>query len=305
MAKGSKVSLTEDDTIQSASSSDEAPAPVQPTHRSKKDKKKRKELDSHEDNDLTVHLRNADMFAKYREKNPHIAFQKSQTTSNFTPDELSDSDEVWVFEVPNGIDPTALVGQTVKLGSRRSALKLNDADSYECVSEKYDEPKTVSLVCQKKNAQLAMKNTRPIGRVVLRQKLGASLEVPINLDESKVNVKVPMPTNLKVRHPIHGVNYEDSIALSETIKEKLAKAESASLHKPSRKNRGEKALAGDIETIKIEDASVAARETKKRKLTALDSDEEGVLTVSKKVKRESEIKIEDATDADLDWIKQI
>lgn len=305
MAKESKVSITKHDTIRSASSSDEAPAPVQSTHRSKKDKKKRNQSDSHEDNDLTVHLRNADMFAKYREKNPHIAFQKSQTISNFTPDELSDNDEVWIFEVPNGIDPTTLVGQSVKLGSRRSALKLNDTDSYECVSEKYDEPKTVSLVCQKKNAQLAMKNTRPIGRVVLRQKLGASLEVPIDLDESKMNVKVPMPTNLKVRHPIHGANYEDSIILSETIKEKLAKAEAASLHRPSRKNRGGKVLTGDIETIKIEDPSAAPRKTKKRKLTAVDTDEDGVLTVSKKVKREIEVKIEDATDADLDWIKQI
>lgn len=301
MVKERKVSISD----RRSSSSDEAPAPVKSTHRSKKDKRSRKESGSHEDNDLTVHLRNADMFAKYREKNPHIAFQKPQTTSNFTPDELSDSDEVWIFEVPNNIDPMGLVDQTVKLGSRRSALKLNDAANYECVSEKYDAPKVVSLVCQKKNAQLAVKNVRPIGRVVVRQKLGASLDVPIDLDESNVNTKVPMPKNLKVRHPIHGINYEDSIELSETIKDKLAKAEAASKHRPSRKNKGDKALAGDIETIKIEDPSSTPRKSKKRKLTAVDDDEEPAPNASKKVKRESEVKVEESTDMDLDWIKQI
>lgn len=307
MAKGRKASITKHKSDRDVSTSDEAPAPapVESTHRSKRDKRKRKDSENSEDDDLTVHLRNADMFAKYREMNPHIEFQKSQTTSNFTPDELSDSDEVWIFEVPNDIDPTALVGQTVKLGSRRSALKLNDVDNYECVSEKYDVPKTVSLVCQKKNSQLIVKNTRPVGRVVLRQKLAASFEVPIDSDESKVNAKVPMPKNLKVRHPILGVNYEDSIELSETIREKLAKAEAASLHRPARKNRGNKAPAGDIETIKIEEPAATPRKSKKRKLATVDSDEDALPASSKKVKRENEVKVEDSAETDLDWIKQL
>lgn len=299
-------SSSSSDGNQSSSSSDEAPAQAstEPAQRSKKDKNKRRESDNHEDNDLTVHLRNADMFAKYREKNPHIAFQKAQSTSNFTLDELSDSDEVWILEVPNGIDPTELVGQTVKLGSRRSALKLNDADNFECVSEKYDEPKTLSLACMKKNSQLVVKNTQSVGRVVLRQKLAASLEIPIDSEEARIKTKVPMPANLKVRHPILGVNYADSIELSEAIREKLAKAEAASMHRPSRKTRGEKASAGDIETIKIEEPSATPRKSKKRKLTAVDEDEDIVSPAKKRVKEES-VKVEESTENDLDWLTRI
>lgn len=303
MAKDRKRSHRKVESNSGSSSSDDAPAPTD--HQSKKEKAKRKVSESFEDGDLTVHLRNADMFAKYREKNPHIAFKNPRTTSNFTPDELSDSDEVWIFEMPNDINPTELIGQTVKLGSRRSALKLSDAGNFECVSEKYDEPKSVSLVCQKKNSQLTVKNTRPIGRVVLRQKLPASLDIQYDLDESKVNAKVPMPKNLKIRHPIHGVSYAKSIELSESIKEKLAKAELASLHRPSRKHVSAKSSAGNIETIKIEDVPATPRKSKKRKLDITESGDDAVPTASKKVKIENHINSEDAADNDLDWIKQI
>lgn len=299
MANERKVSLTKIKSRQSSSSSesssDERASKItksSPPHRERNSLKK-----NSTDRDVTVLLRNSEMVAKYRNKNPHIAIEQSQTISNFTPDELSDSDEVWIVEIPNNINASNLIGQSFKLGSKSSTIST-DCNEIECVTEKYNVPKAVSLVFQQKNSKLLVKNTTPIGRVVLRTKLCDSIEVPINLDDSKTITKVAFPTNLKVRHPLHGANFEQNINLDETIRNKLSKAHAASMHKSPRKVKQEKTVE-----IKIDaDEPKTSKKLKKRKLE-IEKEDDVAHEGYKKPKRE--IKLEDKHDNDLDWITKI
>lgn len=183
------------------------------------------------DPDVSVQLRNADMFSKYRVKNPHIQIDRpNSTTTNFTPNQLSEDDEIWFFEVPNDINVNDFVGQNFKLGSKSSTMQTENF-AVECVTEKYNEPKTEVMICQNKNSQLVAKTFTPAGRVLMRKHIDDTPDVPLDTNAISCRTKVPYPAHLKARHPIHGANFESSIKIEDRIRRKLENAENCSTNK--------------------------------------------------------------------------
>lgn len=243
------------------------------------------------DPDVTVHLRNADMFSKYRTRNPHINIDRpNSTTSNFLLNELTEDDEVWLFEVPNDINVNDLTGKNFKLGSKSSTIQTENF-AVECITDKFNDEKSETLIYQNKKAQLVVKNITPVGRVVLRKKIEDSTDVQLDSCNLTFRTKVPFPANLKVRHPIHGADFKNSVNLDECVKDRLEQAQITSMHKLRKRVKQEPDVDGN---------EVSASPSKKRKR---DDTENEDAVESKRVKT---IKIEDLNDSeDLAWLSKI
>lgn len=251
--------------------------------------------------DAAIRFRNTLIISEYKEKNPHISIQQLDEPSQFDAEDLSSDDEVWIFQAPASMDVSKLTGEQFKLGSRNSVVQAGD-DSIECVTEKFAEPKTMTMICPQRNAQLSLVSFVPEGRVLLRSAINIKNEEPIDFDVFESKVKVPFPDNLKVRHPIHGAQFEKQVKVDKEIKARLAEADSASASKPkSKKIKQEKQqqASGDDAPSGIERSP--KKKSRKRKLEVDDGEEEEVPFLPKRIKT----KIETEDGNDLDWIKQL
>lgn len=249
-------------------------------------------------------FRNTLMISEYREKNPHISIKNVDGDSQFDADEISSDDDVWIFQAPASIDVSKLAGQTFKLGSRSSTVHLGDK-AIECVTEKYSEPKSMSMICTQQRSQMALVSFVPQGKVLLRSAVqnGADAEA-LDFDGLDTSVTVPMPSNLKVRHPLHGAIFEERLKLDKSIKAKLVEADSRSLmcaqsKKSKRSAVSQKADADDEATGVKTEVDSLKKKSRKRKLDSnADNEDDSVVAVNAK---RAKTKIE----ADLDWIKQL
>lgn len=285
-------------------SSSESEKVIVPQPKTPTPNKHNKSLENAGQSGITVKLQNAEMLAKYREKNPHLKIEKPTKTSNFLPSEIDDDDEVWLFEVPNSVDVNELVGKSVKLGSKSCFIKTENTP-IECISERYDasEDNIQSIVFQGSNAQLTIKNVRPAGRIMLRTNIIKTLDEPVEFDESKYSKNVAFPEELKVRHPLHGFRFDERVNLSDEIRERLTKAQAESMSASASTSTITKKPKIKKERIEIEETLTAAesnaKKTKKRKADTQDDS-----TVEPK-KLKKTVKTENANESDLAWINQI
>lgn len=243
---------------------------------------------------VSIRLKNADMLAKYRNKNPHIQIVNPTTTTNFAADEISDDDEVWIFKVPASIDATKFVGKTIKFGSKKSTIKTDDGE-IEYNTTQFEPngvyQNTLSVAFQNRDGQFSMKNIKPVGQLMFHKKIDNSAE-PIEFPTKRGRHECTVfPENLKVRHPLLGFQYQDKVELSKTIKKKLNEAKKASEHsEPSVRIKQEKE---DTATK----SQTSPKKSKKRKAEEIE-------TIAPK-KLKGDIKTENGHDDDLDMIKQI
>lgn len=242
---------------------------------------------------VTVRLDNADSLAKYRAKHPDIQIVNPNTTTNFAADEISDDDEIWLFEMPATMDVSKLVGKSIKLGSKKSTIKTDD-DEIEYNSSKYDTDdyrNTLSVAFQNRDSQFSIKNLKPVGRVQFHQKLDNDTDEPIELTPSGRHECTIFPENLKVRHPLLGHQFKDKIELNKTIKEKLTEAKIASNQAPVTRAR--------VKREKEDNRQSSQPLAKKRKAESADD------TVQAAKKLKEDIKTENGQDDDLAMIKEI
>lgn len=244
---------------------------------------------------VTVRLENADMLAKYRKKNPHIQIVNPTTTTNFAADEISDDDEIWLFDVPASIDVSKFVGKSIKFGSKKSTIKTDDGE-IEYNSTKFDSSNgvyqnTLSVAFQNKDAQFSIKNIKPVGQLMFHKKIDTT-EEPIELTPSGRHECTVFPENLKVRHPLLGHQFEDKIKVSKEIKKKLIEAKTAS-EQSRRSVRMKQEKEEDVTSSKT-----SPKKSKKRKAESTE-----YTSTPKKLKED--IKSENGQDDALDMIKQI
>lgn len=272
---------------------DTLPAISSPSNRSPNKSKRKSEN--------VVKFRNTLMISEYQEKNPHITVQNLDDESQFNADEITTDDDVWIFQAPASMDVSQLLGQTFKLGSRSSTVQVDD-QSFECVTEKFSEPKGMSMICTQKNTQMALVSFVPKGKVVLRAAInGAENDEAIDFTGLETSVRVPIPDNLKVRHPLHGANYADLIKLDKAIRSKLEESNSVVIQKSRPKKMKRKPISDeelDAETkFKTEPIS-PKKKSRKRKLDSNHDDDEGV-------PKKAKIRIDTEDGNDLEWIKQL
>jgi len=121
------------------------------------------------------------------------------TLSTFNLDDLSDSEELWVMNVPKTVNPRTLKGQTLLLGEK-SKLKIGEG-RYSAVNQ--DRASRLTCIFGTGNNTKPFKavNIKPAGSVAVRRKLPGIMKRTADIRDSS---SVPFPQNLRIRHPFFG-----------------------------------------------------------------------------------------------------
>ncbi|XP_066586792.1 uncharacterized protein [Prorops nasuta] len=128
------------------------------------------------------------------------------THSTFNLEELSDNEEFWLMDIPKTVDPKQLKEQSIALGSK-SKFKVKDEKYYTAnCSNKFNI--TCIFKTGKREPRFKTVNIKPEGSIVLRKKLS---NMPKVKPTSVISASVPFPQNLKPRHPLFGVVYDDIV----------------------------------------------------------------------------------------------
>lgn len=155
---------------------------------------------------------------------------------------ISDSEEVYLLRIPKTVDPQQLLnkevdlifGSKVKVGSKK----------YEFVpTNKASDP---ILLVGNQSRTVQPKNTLFLKKYIKSPKLP-----DLELIEKAM---IPLPENLKPRHPLFGSNYEDKIQLSSSVELRLQKAINDCLkEKVKKKNKRKKVSRNILENDMNED----------------------------------------------------
>ncbi|XP_071867172.1 uncharacterized protein [Bombus fervidus] len=128
------------------------------------------------------------------------------TNTTLSLDDLSDSEDIWIMDIPGTIDPNELKGQMLIFGEK-SKFKIKE-EKYCAVSHKVKCNVTCVLHTGKVKSRYKTVNMKPAGTITFRRKLSSILKTkPMQMEKCSV----PFPKNLRTRHPLFGVNYKGNV----------------------------------------------------------------------------------------------
>ncbi|KYN13673.1 PREDICTED: uncharacterized protein LOC108766439 [Trachymyrmex cornetzi] len=125
---------------------------------------------------------------------------EENVSSTFNLEDVSDSEEIWIMDIPRLVDPQELHGQTIVF-ENKSKFKIKD-ERYYIVAHNTNHNVTCVLNSKKDAPQYKTVNIKPAGFLSVRRKLSEAPEVkPVSTESSGVQ----FPNNLRKRHPLFGV----------------------------------------------------------------------------------------------------
>ncbi|KAF3424416.1 hypothetical protein E2986_07899 [Frieseomelitta varia] len=125
------------------------------------------------------------------------------TDTTFDLDDLSDSEDIWIMDIPGTVNPQELKGQTLVFGEK-SKFKINE-EKYYAVNHEVKCNVTCVFHAGKMKSQYKTVNMKPAGTITVRRKLSNVSKIePMQIK----NCSVPFPKNLRTRHPLFGVQYK-------------------------------------------------------------------------------------------------
>lgn len=238
---------------------------------------------------------------------------------------LGADEEIWMFQCASNVNVEQLLGAKLSLNGQRKTVRPSGSAAAAAVGLEYQSEEarpaggeTASKVLLFRRSGRKHKHAlaafRPVGTVRVHEEIQEQLIADI---EPAKRVTVPYPSGLKVRHPLHGVDYEKRTNLSGEVKRQLrsavrasAKGKSIQIESPSETTEaatdgGKKASGKKRKADVLSVPAVAAVE-------AIDADEPTAKKSKKsskklaRVKQEAELIIEaDEPTADLDWLSAI
>lgn len=121
-------------------------------------------------------------------------------SSTFNLEDVSDSEEIWIMDIPRLIDPQELHGQAIVFEDK-SKFRIKN-ERYCIVAHNTSHNATCVFNSKKDTPQYKTVNIKPAGLLTVRRKLSGAPEVkPVSTENSGVQ----FPVNLKTRHPLFGV----------------------------------------------------------------------------------------------------
>ncbi|KAF3424415.1 hypothetical protein E2986_07899 [Frieseomelitta varia] len=130
------------------------------------------------------------------------------TDTTFDLDDLSDSEDIWIMDIPGTVNPQELKGQTLVFGEK-SKFKINE-EKYYAVNHEVKCNVTCVFHAGKMKSQYKTVNMKPAGTITVRRKLSNVSKIePMQIK----NCSVPFPKNLRTRHPLFGVQYKGNIGI--------------------------------------------------------------------------------------------
>ncbi|XP_011173627.2 uncharacterized protein LOC105205804 [Solenopsis invicta] len=124
-------------------------------------------------------------------------------SSTFNLEDVSDSEEFWIMDIPRLIDPQDLCGQTIVFEDKS---KFRIKDERYCIAAHNTSHNVTCVFNTKKDIpQYKTVNVKPSGFLTVRRKLSGAPEVkPVSTENSCVQ----FPDHLRARHPLFGVIHE-------------------------------------------------------------------------------------------------
>ncbi|XP_069961618.1 uncharacterized protein [Bactrocera oleae] len=134
-------------------------------------------------------------------------------------------DEIWVLQCPKGYNiEENLQSQKLKLPGRTNFT------STEAVAVEYAEPETRAFGYCNRKGRYSLRLLPVKGSILLRDRLKASEAVTLENAEALCppQSRVPFPDMIKVRHPLHGHQFDKRLRINKSIAERLKKADEMS-----------------------------------------------------------------------------
>ncbi|XP_073814446.1 uncharacterized protein isoform X1 [Musca autumnalis] len=224
--------------------------------------------------------------------------------------------EIWFLQCPKGMDLKSLESEKLKIPGRTT---LNDIES---VSVDFVEGKQQhSFAYCNRNGRYDLRLLPVRGSIFLRKRLKAAETIT----EERIaeccppSKRVPMPSNIRVRHPLLGFQYDDKLDIDTNVIKRLREADETSaeiLKKSMVKKLYEKAsqkqqIAKCIELDSAEEddsvqfVSEEVIKKKKRKHSESNKSDDGSKKKSKKSKKSKKADDEEEVSKDLQWLQNL
>ncbi|XP_075147231.1 uncharacterized protein LOC142221397 [Haematobia irritans] len=216
--------------------------------------------------------------------------------------DLVDSD-VWFLQCPKGMDLKVLEHEKLKIPGRTS---LSDVETISVEFVEGKQQQSFAYSNRKGGYDLRLLPVR--GTIVVRDRLKASDNVTSERIEEccPPSKRVPMPSAIRVRHPLLGVRYEEKLDLKPDVLHRLKEAEISrkSVAKKSKLSRSQPSASVKIEEISsTDDDEVKLVSEKKRKHKDHKGNDD--TTINKKKLKKLKKSDEDVISKDLQWLQDI
>lgn len=187
----------------------------------------------------------------------------------------ADEEEVYFLQVPKAYDVQRLIGKKLNLEKKTKIGADSSGKAFEIIRKGCEVlPRTV-MTQRTREGQLVLTTFDPKGALVLREATKEKedddgLEDFLNEFDERENGVVLLPTNLKVRHPLLGADYEaelssrsSALAAAQRIKQEV---ESTPIKKKAKKRKA-------VEPVPTTPSSQSSssHESKRRKKKSLET----------------------------------
>lgn len=187
--------------------------------KSEKKKLKRKLVESNEElkhGVINVSNRTLNTFLDAR-KHLSIASDKSNT-QHLT---INSDEELWIFQCPKNIETEDLLGRKLILPQPIQTIQSKRGNrEFECKLELTKQEHHLTVICPTNGIPEAV-SVKQAGMIAIRERI--HLPQPKengNIDPNSTDKLFLYPTNLKIRHPLLGVNF-DNIEIKEEADDRM------------------------------------------------------------------------------------
>ncbi|XP_037029194.1 uncharacterized protein LOC119069247 [Bradysia coprophila] len=181
--------------------------------KSEKKREKRKLVESRADTkpgSTAVSNHTLDTFLDARK---HIKTVRDKSTVQ--PVKISSDEEVWIFQCPKNIETADLLGRKIVLPQPMQIIQSKRGNmEFECKLELTKQEHHLTVICPTNGYPEAV-SVKQAGMISIRERI--KLPEPKengSIDTNSTDRQFFYPTNLKIRHPLLGVNF-DNIAIKQ------------------------------------------------------------------------------------------
>lgn len=227
--------------------------------KSEKKKEKRKLVESREDVKPRSNAFSSEAVAFLDARKEYLKVVDNYP--NTQPIQISPNEEVWIFQCPKNIDIDDLLGRKLELPKPFQIIQSKRGNrQYECKVEVTKQENCLTMICPTNGFPEAV-SVKQAGLISIRDRveLPQPNENGVDNDADATDKMFYFPTDLKIRHPLLGVNYD-----LVTIKQE--KDDSHVRTSPSKKKKANGNHSTDRIKIKEEpeEVEVAVKKEKKR-----------------------------------------
>lgn len=181
--------------------------------KSEKKKEKRKLVESRDDVRRSSHNVANKALDTFLDERKHLKIVRDKAnTSQF---KIDADEEVWIFQCPKNIEAEDLLGRKLVLPQPLQIIHSKRGNKeFECKLELTKQENHLTMICPAKGFPEAV-SVKQAGMISIRErvKLPQTNENG-SIDPNATDKQFYYPTNLKIRHPLLGVNF-DNVAIKE------------------------------------------------------------------------------------------